>query len=92
MVWPSLPFLIGYFKFQTTDLHKSDLNSAQAIQAHFLKYNFYIPLENIFTPADAEHLDVSKLCPKAEVLIWTTLKFQVPFWHVFSCQKCFKII
>ena len=90
-VWPSLPFFVGYLRLQSADLSDTQLNIPQAVQAHFLKYDFYIPQENIFTAADTDHPEIFKICPKGEVLIWTTLHFKIPFWRAFAHQACFKI-
>ncbi len=96
MVEPTFNFFMGYNKFNRSVIENVELNIPQAVQAHFLKYDFYIPLENIFSANDEQsnekHLVVSHLCAGGQIVVWVDLPIRMPYWHSVSYQGCFKII
>ena len=89
---PSFPLLLGYWNFSKSVIQSTDLTPLQSIQAHFLKHDFYIPLENIFSTEDEHTPDIQKLCPKGLVMIWVPIKLKIPYWSEFQYRTCLKLL
>ena len=74
---------------------ESNKKFKRSLQKHFLKYQTYIPLEDIITLSNPNHIDMfTKLmkdaCGKSKLYIWMPISFRLPLVKVRTWEFCWK--
>lgn len=81
-------------------ISKSDLNDdnvylgiKRQIQKHYLNYNKYVPIENIFFTNKTSPLypAIQKNCGDSLLYVYIPLKFRIPIIGFINKNKCFKL-